>query len=287
MLPSSTKIQINQNTEALLSYQFAAREYYNRAEICVYLSWFLTIIFAALPLLINNDVISIIICTLFDFILWVLSYYLNSITKLSADMRKVFDYSVLFEKDAPDTNHSTDTIKEKTFTLVEAKPIQHHISIMNNSHDIPPGVKDWYEFNRDFLPAEAQFDCQRQNIWWTDKMSIERSVALTVSSIALLTITILTAIFFPARVASKINMFIIVIIFTVKRIKDNISFMVQALKARIYHEALEALNENQNETSLIICQQQIDSYRQIPVFGMNFFHRKMAGKFSKLYSRIQ
>lgn len=80
------------------------------------------------------------------------------------------------------------------------------------------------------------------------------------------------------------SMFIIIIPLLYRRIEANRKFINTAMKARNYHEALA---NNYDEAALLKCQELIDQYRHIPVFGINHMHKMMAKKFSKLYSQIQ
>ena len=157
------------------------------------------------------------------------------------------------------------------------------IQISNTGHDSPPGVKDWYEFSELLDGIEAQFECQRQNIWWNKKMSKLRIFAtvclgVTVVSTFMLLIyatsnSMLSILLCCGGIIGKI----------IERLIENIQYFHVS---ELIIGSQRTVEVHPTKESIEQLQCFIDERRAINVLESNYFHQKIAAKLSDIYKRI-
>ena len=173
-------------------------------------------------------------------------------------------------------------ILEKAETVFSAYSHDGLIQIRNTGHDVPPGVKDWYEFSTPLNAVEAQFECQKQNIWWNKKMS-QRKIPITIFagisiiagfgfSMHILNRSILTTLLCSSGIILKLF----------ERVYENTEYIQVSLQIDGSKETIEIQPEEKYVEHL---QSLIDERRGINVLELNSIHKKVAAKLSALYSK--
>lgn len=173
-------------------------------------------------------------------------------------------------------------IFEKAESIFSAHLHDGLIQTRNTGHDVPPGVKDWYEFATPLNAVDAQFECQKQNIWWDKKMS-HRKIPI----IIFVGICIIVAFGFSMHILNR-SIFttllcssgIILKIF--ERLYENVKYIQVSLQIDGSKETIEIKPEEKYVEHL---QSLIDERRKINVLELNSVHKKVAAKLSSLYNK--
>ena len=168
-----TQIKIRQNEDAALDVQYAARYYYNRAEIFNFLAWLFCML-SLLSVLIPHTASSAVVYgipVIVDIVFALISMCFNKYVELGANIRAAFDDYVL---GFTDKITMSQKLREYVLKAVEKNPIQAEIHKRNTGKDIPPGVRDWYNTNSEKDGIDAVFVCQKENVWWEKKMIVRK-----------------------------------------------------------------------------------------------------------------
>ena len=283
---NSNIIQERQNDETLLKIQYAARKCFNSAEKYNYFSLVVCLV-SGLSVLSpeswNEDILNMIRLAL-DIMAMLFCAVASNTSKWGATLRKYFDAQVLDICANQFSESEIQKILEKTENIFLKNPEKAATQINNTGHDSPPGVKDWYEFSAPFDGVKAQFECQKQNIWWTQKMMYRRlcmTVCLSIGIIfffgVLIAITnhsVLSVLLCSGGIIFKI----------VERLVQNIKYFYVSLLILGSKIAVEAKPATENVERLQLL---IDEFRSINVQESNFIHRKVAAKLSNLYQSTQ
>lgn len=284
----TNNIYEKQNEPRMLRYQYAARNYYNRAEILNYFVWvFVLISWALIFIPINERNETSLLCITFfsDFIAaFFFSRVLYTVNTASS-LRKYFDAYVF----GFDLNRFSETevrgFEELVIKIINAHQKSSRIQMMNTGRGKPPGVHDWYEIPTHLSEQDAIFECQKQNCWWNKKITIRRIVFSGVLFFSLFCITIV----FLKITNADLSVLKVVLCSTGlilksgERIAANIKYYLIGLK--IDH-TLEALEVSKNSNLLLHLQKLIENRRAMPVLEINIVHRILAEKLSILYKRI-
>ena len=222
---NTEKISKRQNEERILKMQFVARDYFNLAERYNYLSWVMCIVVSFFVLLPDktSPLFSTIIPVAIDFLTFVATYLVSKYVTQAAELRNYVDSYIL---DIGIENYS-DSKKIDMFNIVNKHFSKYYdrgmIQIHNTGFDNPPGVKDWYDVSRPLEGAQAQFECQRQNIWWNGEVVKKRIIT---SIIALIFLALLFALFVLLKfdVFKLIACFAGVIIKIIERLIENYKY---------------------------------------------------------------
>lgn len=279
---NSRNINNQQNQAQLLKIQYAARKSYNAAEKSNYLSWvfcLLSALFVFIPDSIT-DIITIGMPAFLDLAALFTAFLFRKKLKNAADLRAYFDSKVLFINEDSYTAKSEQKLKEIATLIFQKNPVKANICIYNTGRDVPPGVYNWYEFKQEKNGVEAQYECQRQNIWWNKRIAQKR---LVYSLIALVgTLIILGVVFcvFRPRIWIVIACMIPVVIRMIERLVEHAKYYTISVKIDAVQDIIE--------TGLTIdgiekLQGLIDERRRTAVLEVNFIHRKNAKKLSALY----
>ena len=275
---SQNEIIQKQNDDGMLKCQYAARKYYNQAEILNYISWVIAFI-SSITFFIPESlgVISLIIPFIINILTLILSYSIKCNVKLGAQMRNFFDEKVLGIGNSFSASDE-HKIWEKANTLIEARNNTFAYQSTHNGKDKPPGLKDWYVFTKSkYTPKEAVFECQKQNYWWTEKLYRKRIQIYIIVAIISLFISVIGFLISPLKT------FLCLFSFVLKLCTDIVEFTHcnQAMKSisTITNLKIESLNQSTLEE----LQQHIKERREIQILEMNYFHKKNAYKWSSLY----
>ena len=282
------KIKKRQNEREMLEYQFVARYHFNSAE-CRF-NWAFTLSLISLLLIFFSDTGNPIIETLLyvvpsllDIIACILILATNHAVKNGALLRNYFDAIVLGFKTDDYTESKLRSIRSLTNKITTKHPNECDIQISNTSHDNPPGVKDWYEFSKEYSDSEIVFECQRQNQWWTKEMLRRRlriCIIITIGAIAGL-ITIFGF--------SKVGFFkaFVCLAGLVKLVADSLINNYKYIKLSWEIDgSIRTLESSRDSTQIESLQKMICDRREIPVLEISLLHKKNSKVLSEEYEII-
>jgi hypothetical protein len=280
---SSYEIKKRQNELIMLKIQYAARCYFNLAERQNTIVWVFCLI-SAFSVFLPNTLpyyLSYAIPFVADIVAWFLMSLVNKNVEKGADLRKYFDaYSLCI-----DANQFSE---EKTRQLLENAEKQYskknkeaEIQIRNTGSDNPPGVYDWYSFSKDYDGLEAQFECQRQNIWWDKKLTSIRY------AVSIITCVIIVLVFIVLLVQNNVIQTLLcsagLIIKLIERIIEYDKYRRQSFKI---DGARENLSTHLTDEGIAQLQDMLNMRRYINILGVNFSHKKQASLLTEKYSKI-
>lgn len=163
-------IQIKQNTPEILDFLFSARFYMNHADLLTtskYCCIIISVILSLINLPLKKDYIDNIILIL-SFISLPLNSAIKKSIKKGALTKQYIDYNLYDFKKDPFENYEL-IIESKNYAIAK-NPKFYKIQIENNGDSKERGVKDWYFVNRSNPKLKAILICQKQNIYWDQKL---------------------------------------------------------------------------------------------------------------------
>lgn len=282
---SSDEIKERQNKPEFLKIQYSARVCYNLAEKYNHITWVACVLSMLLVLAPDNwcNAIRNGVPFALEFIAAVCFYVSTSNVAWAARLRKYFDAKVLqiCADQFDDSEHRS--ITEKTESITTKRHEECETQIRNTGYEMPPGVKDWYEFSSTLNGTKAQFECQKQNIWW-DKKMLKGRIIVTLALGVLVFLVFTTCIY-------KMQSSILNIVFCsagfilklIERICENIKYL--RVSERI-DGAVQIIGDVPPEAQIIKLQSLIDERRSLNVLELNFFHKRVAAKLSALYKKL-
>lgn len=281
---NSQIISKRQNEDIFLKIQYASRRYFNSAEKINYLSWGLCIS-SAIMIFVPDTVsrlISMGIPALLEVFAFITACIFNCKLKNAAILRNYFDSHVLMICEENYADSRKQKIREIALNTYHKHQKEADITIRNTGRDKPPGVKDWYEFKNIVDNLQAQFECQKQNIWWNKKMVKNRMIVLPIIWLILVSLLVILFILFKSDVLSIVICAIGIIVKTAERIIEHyhyheISIRIEAIQSHAERElTAEVIKE---------LQELIDERREIPVLEINIIHRLKANQYSSSYEK--
>ena len=279
---NSQIINNRQNENLLLKIQYASRRYFNSAEIVNYVSWLLCIVSAVMIFIPDSapELIEKGIPVLLDVFAFITVYIFNSKLKNAASLRNYFDSYVLMICEDNYTDVRKQELREIALNTYNRHKKEADISIQKTGRDKPPGVKDWYEFKNPVDDLQAQFACQKQNIWWNKKMVKNRMIILPIILFILISFFVAMFVLFKSDAPSIIVCAIGIILKVIERIIEHyfyhkISIKIEAIQNHAERElTVETVKE---------LQELINERRKIPVLEINIIHKLKAKQYSSSY----
>ena len=279
---NSQIISDRQNESLLLKIQYASRRYVNSAEIVNYVSWLLCIVSAVMIFIPDSapELIEKGIPVLLDVFAFITVYIFNSKLKNAASLRNYFDSYVLMICEDNYTDVRKQELREIALNTYNRHKKEADISIQKTGRDKPPGVKDWYEFKNPVDDLQAQFACQKQNIWWNKKMVKNRMIILPIILFILISFFVAMFVLFKSDAPSIIVCAIGIILKVIERIIEHyfyhkISIKIEAIQNHAERElTVETVKE---------LQELINERRKIPVLEINIIHKLKAKQYSSSY----
>ena len=279
---NSQIISDRQNESLLLKIQYASRRYFNSAEIVNYVSWLLCIVSAVMIFIPDSapELIEKGIPVLLDVFAFITVYIFNSKLKNAASLRNYFDSYVLMICEDNYTDVRKQELREIALNTYNRHKKEADISIQKTGRDKPPGVKDWYEFKNPVDDLQAQFACQKQNIWWNKKMVKNRMIILPIILFILISFFVVMFVLFKSDAPSIIVCAIGIILKVIERIIEHyfyhkISIKIEAIQNHAERElTVETVKE---------LQELINERRKIPVLEINIIHKLKAKQYSSSY----
>lgn len=279
---NSQIISNRQNEDIFLKIQYASRRYFNSAEKINYLSWGLCIASAIMIFVPDtaSRLISMGIPALLEVFAFITACIFNSKLKKAATLRNYFDSHVLMICEDNYTDSRKQKLREIALNTYHKHKKEADINIRNTGRDKPPGVKEWYEFKNTVDDLQAQFECQKQNIWWNKKMVKNRMIVLPIIWLILVSLLVALFILFKSDVLSIVVCAIGIIVKIAERIIEHyhyheISIRIEAIQSHAERElTAEVIKE---------LQELIGERREIPVLEVNIIHKLKAKQYSSSY----
>lgn len=276
------QIRERQNEDTSLNAQYAARYYFNKAEIFNFLAWsfcLLSLLSALIPQT-ASAVILYGIPFLTDSLAALMILLLNKCIALGAEIRSSFDDYVF---GFTDKLNMSQTLREYIERAIEKDPIQVDSQKKNTGKDIPPGVRNWYNTNSEKNGIDAIFSCQKENAWWEKKLFLPKTIFLV---LATLTYIILLLMF---RTVGNVSAFQIILssallLRTIERICENMKYFCIGNKIEGQIELLEI---QKTEEQLMKLQSTINEKRNLKIVGMNFIYKLFSNKLSDIYEKTK
>ncbi len=279
---NSQIISNRQNEDLLLKIQYASRRYFNSAEKINYVSWGLCIASAVMIFVPDSasKVISMGIPALLEVFAFIIACIFNRMLKNAAALRNYFDSHVLMICEDKYTDIRKQKLREIALNAYHKHKKEADINIHNTGRDKPPGVKDWYEFKNTAADIQAQFECQKQNIWWNKKMVKNRMIILPIIWFILISLFVAMFVLFKSDVLSIIVCAIGIIVKIAERIFEHYHYHEISIKI----EAIQSHAERELTTEVIKeLQELIDERREIPVLEINIIHKLKAKQYTSSY----
>lgn len=271
-----------QNEPKMLDCQYASRVLFNRAEKYSYHA-FACIICSVFCTFISGEIISLIIPLVFDFLILLFGYLAKQNQSKAAFLRNYYDAVVLKFKESDYTDSDLRKISDITIEIKQKNPNDHNVQITNTGRDCPPGVKNWYEFSKNFPDNEAVFECQKQNCWWNDKLCKQRLTLITVSFTVFIALYCLIVHYLHIDILHCSICFWGLIIGFAEQISENIKYI---RISKTMNDLIKVPEIYKNISQLEYLQQLIDSRRNMLVLEMDWIHRKNAKNWSEKYEKI-
>ena len=275
-------INNRQNEDLLLKIQYASRRNFNSAENVNYVSWLLCIASAMMIFVPDSasKIVSMGIPALLEVFALITAFVFSSMLKNAAALRNYFDSHVLMICEDNYTDIRKQKLREIALNIYNRHKKEADINIRNTGRDKPPGVKNWYEFKNSVADLQAQFECQKQNIWWNKKMVKNRMIILPIIWFILIALFVVVFVLFKSDVLSIIVCALGIVLKVAERIYEHykyheISIRIEAIQS---HAERELTAETIKEL-----QELINERREIPVLEINIIHKLKAKQHSSSY----
>lgn len=282
---NSNDIQERQNSEFALKVQYTARMCFNSAEKYNHLTWIACLVSAfsvlfpySWPRYIINGIPGVA-----DAIALVFGRITSQRVRQAAMLRKYFDSYVLDIQVDQFSESELRKIREQVETVYKNNLLDGTIQIANTGYDSPPGVRDWYVFQKVYEGINAQFECQRQNTWWNPHMA---KIRIIITAIVIVMILI-SSIFWVFQMNDSILNILLCYVGIISRICERLSENLKYFRiSHLIEGAQQAIEVHPTKEGVEKLQSLIDERRSINVLELGYFHKKLANKLSKLYENI-
>lgn len=283
-LNNQKQIVIKQNEEKMLRCQYTARKYYNKAEKMRRISLAISTL-STMTLIIPNKYpnVNFLIPILVNALGTLFHCFARRSVEMASEIRNFFDAKVLNLHPEVYQESQTRKIWERVEKICSKNDEDFELQKNKTGHDMPPGVRDWYEFHKEYKDNEAVVECQRQNCSCTRKLSLYR---LSISAFLISIFIVIAVLSFAITdtslliclgwlVSLNINLFGFII--------DEIKYLNYLNKINTI-VSLPDLDKNINQIEYLqdlICKQ-----RKLLVLEINFLHKKTVKKWSEMNKQI-
>ena len=279
---NSKEILEKENQPNMLKIQYASKYYFNKAELeskIIRSLEIVSILTVFLPNLVASDLVTSI-QIIIDLLIVNLTSYFNDSIESAACLRNYFDSVVLDIHPQQYSESEVQKVHEKAEIVFLKNGNEALIQISNTGNDTPPGVKNWYDFTSDLTGLDAVFECQKQNIWWNEKIDEDRIKKRNLFYI----------IFF-------IFLFLLSIQLENSLLHTFLSLAVVALNTFIHKQTSDRYREKSIEINatknnillhpnihqIVDLQRLINERRCLPILESNAYHNKNSANLSQLY----
>lgn len=277
-----------QNDEGMLKCQYAARHYYNTAEIFSIVAFICSMISLLFILAPEKDSplysASILLVPLALDAVSLISYWRMGVSVSSAALlRNYFDEKVLGINSASYTDHVTRKVKSLIINASEKSQAECEIQISNTGRDNPPGVKNWYEFSHQYSDDDAVFECQKQNCWWNNALCHRRLLIYGAVLLSGVFLGIIINLSLHVSVLRIIVCLLSAIVTFADRFCENCKYIRLSMKI---DDRCEALEVSKNQVLISSLQVLISKRRELRVVEINRIHKKHSKALSERYEQI-
>lgn len=233
-------IYTKQNKEYILMLQYSQRKHYDMAENIQYLIW----IFMIINIIINNHVVvnnflGTNIVKIISFVLTVsyifLRLQINKNIEIGAYTKEVIDCT-LFDCDIKKNLKKFTEVQLNEFAVRKKNKNKNEYlcQINNTGKDEPRGVKNWYEDRQQMDINSAVYGCQKENIWWDERLS-----KIYMGLFAFISLVIIVAMLIVNRNESIKFLIFTVVIPSTQIVIEVVTQGVQLIKLIIYRAKVE------------------------------------------------
>lgn len=235
-------IYTKQNEEYILMLQYSQRKHYDMAENIQYCIW----IFMILNIIINNNVIIgnllgsnivKIIGSVLTVLYILLKLEINKNIEIGAYTKEFIDCT-LFDFDIKKNlkKFTKEQLSEFAVCKKKKNSSDYLCQINNTGKDEPRGVKNWYENREQMDMKNAVYGCQKENIWWDQRLSkIYMYIFIVIS------VLVIVSILFINRNESVKSLIFAVLIPSVQILIESITQVVNFIKLMIYRAKVDIM----------------------------------------------
>ena len=218
-----------------------------------------------------------------DLIAITLYFLFERAVTAAASLRNHFDNTVLGFENIQDTNTDPRKLQSLVIKATTKNSELFQAQISNTGRDDPPGVKDWYEFSKDYSDSDVVFECQKQNQWWNKEIN-KRSTIVIILILAVAILGAFPIFHFSQTPWYKAIVCILSLVLTFfDRIIENLRYCRLSLKIE---NTCNLLSISKDEKLIKALQDMIESRREIHVTELNIVHKRKSKQLSKEYSFI-
>lgn len=282
---NSNEINKRQNETKMLKIQYAARVCFNSAEKLNRWSWIFCIM-AAFSVFIPQNCSGWItkgVPIIADIAAFVCLWKAENKIKWASKLRKYLDSYVLGLRQNQFSKTESQEIYETTYKICEKNHDETEIQISNTGKEKPPGVRDWYNCSNYYEGLKAQFECQKQNIWWNSKLMVIRIYIILFGLIICLVVFHLFLINTNMNLLDVLACFIGIIVRIFERGWANYKYFDISESIKGAQKVVEASPTLGGIQQL---QDFIDEQRAINVLEYERLHERLSRYLSKLYEAI-
>lgn len=203
-----------QNSEENLMLNYSQRVHYNRAEKLNFINWivvFLNIILTFFnpknPQLTNMQTISIFFLSIAELSL---VYLVDKNVSIGASTKELLDRNLYsFPIDSKIGSYSENELYNIAIALSKnpKNKEDYQTQITHTGNDTPPGVKDWYTYKPTQNYNSCILNCQQENIYWSNYLSIKHLRVVILALLILLVPIILFSSYFEVSLIKMLPIF--------------------------------------------------------------------------------
>lgn len=235
-------IYTKQNEEYILMLQYSQRKHYDMAENIQYCIWS----FMILNIIINNNVIIgnllgsnivKVIGSVLTVLYILLKLEINKNIEIGAYTKEFIDCT-LFDFDIKKNlkKFTKEQLSEFAVCKKKKNSSDYLCQINNTGKDEPRGVKNWYENREQMDMKNAVYGCQKENIWWDQRLSkIYMYIFIVIS------VLVIVSILFINRNESVKSLIFAVLIPSVQILIESITQVVNFIKLMIYRAKVDIM----------------------------------------------
>jgi hypothetical protein len=270
-----------QNTKEILDALYTQRVLYTRAEAMDIIIILIFIVEMFFTNFINVlDIYKFIILLIITGIMFIIKNMFENNIERAANVQEYIDKE-LYEMN--DKKMLKVQLNETNETIVKtvAQGGKYYISQVEND-GFKEGVKDWYNIDSNLSLKEAIFNCQKENAWWSKKIS---KIHLCMRAIIYFLLIISFGLIFKNNIyAFYIIIFQLIIYLLNKEITySNKNKILNGINIR--QKDIEKLN-NISKKNLEIIQDEIYKYRCVKYKSPDYIYKLCSKKLHKMYNKI-
>ncbi len=276
-------ISEKQNEEQMLALQYAAKQFYNRAEKYDLVEWIICFLSVGLTIIQTvfdtESFVGYLVAGLLALGILTVQLFVKRFTNKAAALKQLFDYQ-LFGFDLPDSfgEYSEEKLYQFAKREKNRNPQKYHQQISATGTSIKRGVKDWYEIDKETPSETAIRKCQCQNFNFDSELAdVVKIITLVVFVCAILLFTF----FYFDRTVSELLKGLITL---APIIEKSFSVVKSSVEMRDYIVECKSKNILSEKMTVKERQMLIDKRRRIIYIVPDFLHQILS---QKLHDEIE